>query len=305
MENILYLINEKYDTFSKMHKRLADYILENSDKAILMPISELADESKVSEATIVRFTYKLGYSGYREFQRALLDSIKYTLTTLQRLDVSRELSENELIHSQVNSDVNDINITFSNLDPAVIMNAAMEIDKSKKIFILGLRTSNILAQYLSHYLRMMAFDVVLIESTSMEPYEYLINMTSEDILLCISLPRYSQRTIQSVNLIHNKGYKIISLTDSESSPVYKYSSIALISRCSMNTFFDSMVSPLVIINALLLSISSVTFRNVEESFKELEEFWERSRTYEKIWFSNSWRGSIWNDGCLCCVNIWK
>lgn len=282
MENILYLINEKYDTFSKMHKRLADYILENSDKAILMPISELADESKVSEATIVRFTYKLGYSGYREFQRALLDSIKYTLTTLQRLDVSRELSENELIHSQVNSDVNDINITFSNLDPAVIMNAAMEIDKSKKIFILGLRTSNILAQYLSHYLRMMAFDVVLIESTSMEPYEYLINMTSEDILLCISLPRYSQRTIQSVNLIHNKGYKIISLTDSESSPVYKYSSIALISRCSMNTFFDSMVSPLVIINALLLSISSVTFRNVEESFKELEEFWERSRTYEKI-----------------------
>lgn len=282
MENILYMINEKYDTFSKMHRKLADYILENSDKAILMPISELADESGVSEATIVRFTYKLGYSGYKEFQRALLDSIKYTLTTLQRLDVSRELGENELIHSQVNSDVNDINTTFSNLDPVVIMNAAKEIDKSKKIFILGLRTSNILTQYLAQYLRMMTFDVVLLEGTFMEPYEYLVNMTSEDILICISLPRYSQRTIQSAKLVHERGFRIISLTDSESSPIFDYSTISLIARSSMNAFFDSMVSPLVIINALLLSISSVTSRDVEGSFKELEEFWEKSRTYEKI-----------------------
>lgn len=282
MENILYIINEKYDSFSKMHKKLADYVLENSDKAILMPISELADESGVSEATIVRFTYRLGYTGYREFQRALLDSIKYTLTTLQRLDVSRELGENELIHSQVNSDVHDINTTFTNMDPAIIMNAAKEIDRSKKVFILGLRTSNILTQYLAHYLRMMTFDVILVEGTFMEPYEYLVNMTSEDILICISLPRYSQRTIQSVKLIHNKGYRIISLTDSESSPIFNYSSISLIARCSMNSFFDSMVSPLVIINTLLLSISATTSRDVEKSFKELEEFWEKSSTYERI-----------------------
>jgi DNA-binding MurR/RpiR family transcriptional regulator len=282
MENILYIINEKYDSFSKMHKKLADYVLENSDKAILMPISELADESGVSEATIVRFTYRLGYTGYREFQRALLDSIKYTLTTLQRLDVSRELGENELIHSQVNSDVHDINTTFTNMDPTIIMNAAKEIDRSKKVFILGLRTSNILTQYLAHYLRMMTFDVILVEGTFMEPYEYLVNMTSEDILICISLPRYSQRTIQSVKLIHNKGYRIISLTDSESSPIFNYSSISLIARCSMNSFFDSMVSPLVIINTLLLSISATTSRDVEKSFKELEEFWEKSSTYERI-----------------------
>ncbi|MFB0971776.1 MAG: MurR/RpiR family transcriptional regulator, partial [Neofamilia sp.] len=213
---------------------------------------------------------------------ALLDSIKYTLTTLQRLDVSRELGENELIHSQINSDVNDINATFTNLDPTVIMNAAKEIDRSKKIFILGLRTSNFLTQYLAHYLRMMTFDVVLVEGTFMEPYEYLVNMKSEDILICISLPRYSQRTIQSVKLIHNKGYRIISLTDSESSPIFNFSSISLIARCSMNSFFDSMVSPLVIINTLLLSISAVTSRDVEGSFKELEEFWEKSRTYERI-----------------------
>lgn len=282
MENILYLINEKYDTFSKMHRKLADYVLDNSEKAILMPISELAQESNVSEATIVRFTYKLGYSGYKEFQKALLDSIKYTLTTLQRLDVSRELSENTLIHSQVNSDVNDINTTFSNLDPLTIINAAKLIDNSKRIYIFGLRTSNILTQYLAHYMRMMGFDVILIESTMMEPYEYLVNMTDDDVLICISYPRYSQRTIQNAKFVYNKGYKIISITDSESSPIYEYSDISLIARSSMNTFIDSLVSPLVLINTLVLAISAITSRDVKASFKELEDFWDKNKTYERI-----------------------
>lgn len=282
MENILYTINEKYDKFSKMHKKLADYILNNSEKAILMPISELADESNVSEATIVRFTYKLGYSGYKEFQKALLDSIKYTLTTLQRLDVSRELSENKLIHSQVNSDVNDINTTFSKLDPLVIFDAAKIIDKANRVYIFGLRTSNILSQYLAHYLKMMGFNVVLVESTMMEPYEYLINMNEDDVLICLSFPRYSQRTIQNVKSIYSKGFRIISITDSESSPIYPYSDISLIASSSMNSFFDSLVSPLVLVNTLLLALSAVTTRNVKDSFRELEDFWAKNSTYEKI-----------------------
>lgn len=302
MENILYLINEKYDNLSKMHRKLADYILNNSEKAILMPISELAEESAVSEATIVRFTYKLGYSGYKEFQKALLDSIKYSLTTIQRLDVSKDLTDNKLIHSQVNSDVNDINTTFSQLDPKVIIDAAKLIDKSDRIFIFGLRTSNLLAQYLAQYLRMMGFDIVLVEATRMEPFEYLVNMTADDLLLCLSFPRYSQRTIQCIKSIYDKGYRIVSITDSETSPVYKYSKISLIARSSMNSFFDSLVSPLVLVNTLLQALSVVTKRNVKASFTALEEYWEKNSTYEKIWFNYSWWWSSRNVRSFCCFS---
>lgn len=282
MENILYIINEKYDTFSKMHKKLADYILNNSDKAILLSTSELANVSGVSEATIIRFTYKLGFSGYREFQKALLNSIKYTITTLQRFDISKDVSESELIHSQVNSDITDINTTFSKLDPNTILEAAKEIDKSKRVFILGLRTSNLLAQYLAHYLKMMTFQVVSVESTLKEPYEYLINMTEDDILICMSFPRYSQRTLESAKRINKRGFRIISITDSESSPIYKYSKISLIANSSMHTFFDSMVSPLAVINTLILAISSISNRDIKGAFEELEDYWETSETYEKL-----------------------
>lgn len=282
MENILYLINEKYDTFSKMQKKLADFILNYSDKAILLSTSELAELSGVSEATIIRFTYKLGFSGYRDFQKALLNSIKYTLTTLQRFDISKDMTKSEMIHSQVNSDITDINTTFSKLNPNTIIDAAKEIDKSKKIYILGLRTSNILAQYLAHYLRMMTYSVVLVESTLTEPYEDLINMTKDDILIAISYPRYSQRTLQSIKRIDGRGLRIISITDSESSPVYQFSDITLIANSSMHTFFDSMVSPLALVNTLILAISSVTDRDIKGAFKDLEEYWESSETYEKI-----------------------
>lgn len=282
MENILYIISRDYDSFSRMHKKLSDFILQNYDRSILMSINELSDESGVSEATIVRFTYRLGFNGYREFQKALLDSIKYSITTTERLKTQKNLSEVEQIHAQKNNDINNINSTFINLDPNIILNAAKLIDDSDKIYILGLRTSNIVAQYFSHYMKMMNFEVVMVEGTQMDPYEQLISMTDKDVLICMSFPRYSKRTIKSARLVSERGYKIISLTDSESSPINKFSDITLIARNSMTSFFDSLVSPIALINSLLLSLSNITKKDVKKTFSQLEEYFEKADTYEKI-----------------------
>ena len=281
-DNILYTISEEYDTFSRMHKKLADYILQNSDKAILMSISNLSEESGVSEATIVRFTYRLGFDGYKEFQKALLNSIKYSITTLERLKTAKNLSKEEVVSQQINSDINDINATFLNLDPNNILKAAKMLDKAENVYILGLRTSFILSQYLSHYLKMMDFNVVTVEGTMMDPYEQLTRMTEKDILVSISFPRYSQRSIHSTRLIRDKGYKIISITDSESTPISKLSDVNLIARLGMVSFVDSLASPIVLLNALLAAIGQVTEKNIKGNLKKLEEYWESAETYERI-----------------------
>ena len=282
MNNILHTINKEYDNFSKMHKKLADYVLANSDSTILMSISQLSKESGVSEATIVRFTYRLGFEGYKDFQRALLNSIKYSITTVERLQSAQNLDHLELVKKQINNDLNDINKTFIDLDPEIIVNAAYMIDKARRVYIIGLRTSNILAQYLYHYLTMMDFTVINIESTQMEPFEQLIGMTEDDILITFSFPRYSQKTIESTRLISEKGYDIISITDSENSPVTSLSTINLIANMTMASIFDSLVSPLAIINSLIIAISHVTQKNIKNSLKQLEEYWEEANTYEKI-----------------------
>lgn len=282
MDNILYKIKSEYDNFSKMHRKFADYILDNSESAILMPLSKLSKSSGVSEATIIRFTYVLGFDGYRDFQKSLLDSIKYSITTIDRMKVTGDLETSELIRNQVNKDLTDINNTFSGINTEDLVKAASIIDKGSKIYILGLRTSYILAQYLAHYLKMMRFNVFIVESTMMEPYEQLINMTEDDVLVSLSFPRYSQRTIESTKLIKEKNIPVISITDSENSPISRFSDINLTAVYGLSSFIDSLVGPMALINALLISIADISTKDVKESFSKLESYWERSDTYEKI-----------------------
>ena len=282
MDNVLILIDECYDSFSKMHKKFADYILENYEKAILMSMNKISQESGVSEATIIRFTYKLGFDGYKDFQKSLINSTKYSLTTLQRFTTMSELSNADLINSSFHRDVTDINNTFLSLKPEVLNKAVDLIEKSKSIYILGLRTSTILSNYLAYYMRLLCFNVILVESTQMEPFEQLMNITEDDTLIAITFPRYSRKTIETIKLIRDKNCKIISITDSDTSPLNRYSDVSLIAYTSMTSFIDSLVSPLSLVNTFLLALSNINSKDVKSTFAKLEELWEKQDTYEKI-----------------------
>ncbi len=282
MDNVLILIDECYDSFSKMHKKFADYILENYEKAILMSMNKISQESGVSEATIIRFTYKLGFDGYKDFQKSLINSTKYSLTTLQRFTTMSELSNADLINSSFHRDVTDINNTFLSLKPEVLNKAVDLIEKSKTIYILGLRTSTILSNYLAYYMRLLCFNVILVESTQMEPFEQLMNITEDDTLIAITFPRYSRKTIETIKLIRDKNCKIISITDSDTSPLNRYSDVSLIAYTSMTSFIDSLVSPLSLVNTFLLALSNINSKDVKSTFAKLEELWEKQDTYEKI-----------------------
>lgn len=282
MINIFCKIDQEYKSFSKMHKKIANYVLDNSDKVILMSIRQLSEESGVSEATIVRFVYRLGFDGYKDFQKSILESIKYSITTIDRLSSSENIDYYDLVKNQVNSDLSDISDTFSLTDPDRVIDAAELIDNSKRIYVLGLRTSNLLAQYLTHYLMMMGFDIINIEATQMEPYEQLHSMTENDLLIVFSFPRYSQRTIESTRLIYNKGFKIITITDSDNAPISSMACINLIAKITMSSIFDSLVSPLVIVNILIKAVSVITKKEIKSHLEDLEAYWEMSNTYEKI-----------------------
>lgn len=282
MDNVLILIDENYASFSRMHKKFADYILRNYEKAILMSMNKISRESGVSEATIIRFTYKLGFDGYKEFQKSLINSTKYSLTTLQRFTTMSELSSSELIYSSFHRDITDINNSFLALKPETMNKAVELVDKSRNIYILAMRSSNILAHYLAYYMRFLSFNVILIEGTQMEPFEQLISITENDCLIAISYPRYSRRTIETVKIAKEKNCKIISITDSDTSPLNKYSDVALIAYTSMTSFLDSLVSPLSLINTFLLSMSNLESRDVKATLAQLEEIWEKQDTYEKI-----------------------
>ena len=89
-KSVLQTIRSGMDTFSKGQKRIAQYILENYDKAAFMTASKLGQTAQVSESTVVRFAAELGYAGYPDMQKALQELIRGKLTSIQRIQVSRD-----------------------------------------------------------------------------------------------------------------------------------------------------------------------------------------------------------------------
>ena len=107
--DILALIHENMDTFSKGQKRIANYILESYDKAAFMTASKLGKRVNVSESTVVRFAAELGYDGYPSMQRSLQKMIRNRLTSVQRIEVANDrMGDQDVLDMVLQSDIDKI-----------------------------------------------------------------------------------------------------------------------------------------------------------------------------------------------------
>ncbi|MBR5015822.1 MAG: MurR/RpiR family transcriptional regulator, partial [Clostridia bacterium] len=105
MSNLLSQIEQGYPKFSKSHKRIADFILHNYEKAAYCTAARLGAETGISESTVVRFATHLGFEGYPEFQEDLRETIKGKLTSTQRMEVSgTQIREDALLYSVLQKD---------------------------------------------------------------------------------------------------------------------------------------------------------------------------------------------------------
>ena len=116
-KNVLQTIRSRTDSFSRGQKRIADYILMNYDKAAFMTAGHLGRKAQVSESTVVRFAAQLGYDGYPEMQKALQELIRGKLTSIQRIQVSRDqMSGADILGSVMQRDMNSIHNVIEQLD---------------------------------------------------------------------------------------------------------------------------------------------------------------------------------------------
>ncbi len=150
-KDLVKLINEKYSSMSKGHKLIAEYILAHYDKAAYMTAIKLGDSVGISESTIVRFAMALGYEGYPELQKALQEMIRNKLTTLQRMDMTSELSHSMLLRSVLKADLSNMKLTLDEINTEIYEQIVDEIYSAKRVYIMGLRSSAPLAQFLGYY----------------------------------------------------------------------------------------------------------------------------------------------------------
>ncbi|WP_455715547.1 MurR/RpiR family transcriptional regulator [Anaerosporobacter sp.] len=274
-------INNKYNSLSKGQKLLANYILNNYDKAVYLTAAKMGKIVGVSESTVVRFAMILGYDGYPKFQRALEEMAKNKLNSVQRMEVTFDrINKDNILKFVLHSDAEKIRLTAEEIDEEAFKNAIEMLLHAKKIYIIGIRSSAPLASFLSYYLGLIFEHVVMIHSNSTsELFEQLYRISEDDVLIGISFPRYSRSTLKAIEFAKNRNAKLISITDSYASPMTKYSDCNLLARCDMASIADSIVAPMSIINAIIVGVCQQKQEEVVSTFASLEEIWNEYQVY--------------------------
>ncbi len=280
-KDVIQIIDEKYPKMSKSHKTIARFIKEDYDQAVFMTAAKIGEKLMISESTVVRFASGLGYDGYPEFQKKLAEWVKNKLNVVQKVSSKYgKSSQSELLRSVLTSDMEKISDTLHTMDPVAFEAAVNVILEAKTIYIVGIRSCEPLADFLSFYLNMIRGNVVLLRTTSVsEMFEQMIRIDEKDVVIGISFPRYSMRTLKAMEFATDRNAKVISITDNVHSPMCLYSSCNLFARSDMVSIVDSLVAPLSVINALVVALCLRVPEEVKKNLEMLETTWNNYQVY--------------------------
>lgn len=280
-KDVIHLIDEKYNSMSKSHKAIANYIREQYDQAVFMTAAKIGTVLGISESTVVRFASGLGYDGYPEFQKALASWVKDKLNSVSKIGAKYgRSSQSEILTGVMEGDIEKIRDTIESIDPLAFEMAVDSIVEAGHVYILGMRSCEPLADFLCFYLNMIRKNVIQLRSTSTsEIFEQMIRIDEKDVFIGISFPRYSMRTLKAMEFASDRSAKVIAITDSIHSPMNLYSSCNLCARSDMVSIVDSLVAPLSMINALVVALCLKRPAEVRDNLSMLENTWNNYQVY--------------------------
>ncbi|BDF67589.1 N-acetylmannosamine kinase [Oscillospiraceae bacterium] len=282
-KDILTVIQSEMSTFSKGQKLIANYILNSYDKAAFMTASKLGKTVNVSESTVVRFAAELGYNGYPAMQKALQEMIRNKLTAVQRIEVSNDrIGNHEILPMVMHADAENIRMTLEEVDRRDFDHTVSAILSARKVYILGVRSAFALSSFLGFYFNMMFENVVVAHTnSSSELFEQILRIGEGDVIIGISFPRYSKRTVKAMQYAKDRGATVVGITDSGASPLAEIADHTLMAKSDMASFVDSLVAPLSLVNALIVAVSRKKSEELSGTFSKLEKIWDEYEVYEK------------------------
>ena len=282
--DILTTIHDQLRTFSKGQKLIANYILQSYDKAAFMTASRLGKTVGVSESTVVRFAVELGFDGYPSMQRTLQELVRNKLTSVQRIEVANDrIGNQDVVSTVLQADIDTLRKTSETLDRREMNESVELILQAKRIYIIGVRSSTAIADFLNFYFRNIFENVSLVSSTSTsEMFEQMLRVGKGDVVIGISLPRYSSRTVKTMQYAKDCGAATIAITDKPDAPAGKLADHVLVAKSDMVSTVDSLFAPTSVVNALIVAVSRRREEQVSTTFKNLERLWDEYDVYERV-----------------------
>lgn len=274
-------IEKAMPKLSKGQKKIAEFIINNYDKAAYMTACAMGSEVGVSESTVVRFANEMGFDGYPELQSQIRDTVRVRLTSVQRVNVANHrMGDDDVIDHVLNADAEKIKSTLEQIDRAAFREAVDLILGARNIYILGMRSSAVLAEFMNYYFGLLFDNVRLIRPAGgSEIFEHLMKVHEDDVFVSISFPRYTTTIVNATEYVSRTGAKVIAITDSISSPIVPHAAVTLTAKSEMASFADSLVAPMSLINAMIAYIGKKKHQEVTQTLGRLENVWKEYNVY--------------------------
>ena len=193
--------------------------------------------------------------------------------------MTTDMDHTQVLSKVMKADIQNIRATLDELDLNTFEEVVERFLEAKQIYILGLRSSAPIAQFFGHYLGFIFPNVQVVTSGISDVFEQLSRIGEDDLLVGISFPRYTSRTIEAMELARKKGASLVAITDGPLSPLHAAADLCLMAKSDMASFVDSMAAPLSLINALIVALGQRRRQQVAEYFEQVEQIWSDYNVY--------------------------
>ncbi len=254
---LLEQIKNRSEKLSGKQAVIGKFIVDNlNDFSILnMNLSSIARETGVSEATVTRFVYALGYRNFADFQLAVQEHIR-ELYSGRSFPIEPGNGNAEHLYSKVFSlEVRLMEETLGRIDPATFDACVDIIHGSRNLLLLGCSPNDYLVNYMHTFLGVYRDNLLPITSLSLAVQNTIISCDRESYgAIVFSYPRYPTSTQKIVEQLHRKRIPIVGLTDSELSPIMPFCKHAIITPHKYFIVTDPMASVMAVIHSFIYAV---------------------------------------------------
>jgi DNA-binding MurR/RpiR family transcriptional regulator len=262
-------------------RKVLDFILKQPEHAVFLTATDLAQNLNVSDTSIVRLAQALGYSGYPHLKRRLREYVQPKITTVDRLGETVEHVESvgDVLSAVLSKDLNNLKTTLKETDPEIFARFVEEMDSAKRIFIIALRSTHCLGNFMTSALRFLGREVIPLVPGTGEMWDQLRDLGPKDVLIGFAFPRYTKLTVQVMDYARDQEARVLAITDGELSPLNRSAHFSLSVPYGIESYIESFTCALSLVNALVTALAFQSRADTLQILSEMESVWEREGVY--------------------------
>lgn len=272
-------IREQFDTLSAAQQKVAEYLLRHSDECALLTAKQISREAGVSETTVIRLSYALGFGSFTEMQQRLRERMLSGIgaASLPTAESTANEEAKELV-GVLEKDISILKQALSELNVEEFWKAVEALIKADRVVVAGYRISYSAAHWFSFTLGGARDNVQLCPSEG-DDYAKLLQLTERSVAIVISVPRYAREIVKLAKLAKEQKATLIAVTDRQLSPVGRMSDIVLTTDVNVDTGLVSVSSVISLLHLLLYGIKMKDRQRFQSRQQRLEQLYAVSDVF--------------------------